>query len=175
MNKKNIFPVTDYNKFPEKFYFISIIKNIIKIADLKNSNKIILDYGCGNKIFSKILKNKKVINYDINPKYSECRTYHKKKFNLVIFNHVLMYLSKKQIKNLLSEIIDISPKCEMIIGLSKQNLLSKIGAFFLQQKAHSKTKSSYEEQLEVFSKKVEIIKVKKNIFGITDIYYGKSK
>ena len=47
MNKLKQFLTTDYNKFPQKYYFISIAKNIIKIADLKNTNKIILDFGCG--------------------------------------------------------------------------------------------------------------------------------
>ena len=68
-------PTTDYNKFPQKYYFISVAKNIIKIANLKNTNKIILDFGCGQKIFSKILKNNKIINYDIKPEYTECETY----------------------------------------------------------------------------------------------------
>jgi len=65
MNKLKQFLTTDYNKFPQKYYFTSVAKNIIKIANLKNTNKIILDFGCGQKIFSKILKNNKIINYDL--------------------------------------------------------------------------------------------------------------
>ena len=42
MKQLKQFPTTDYNKFPQKYYFISVAKNIIKIANLKNTNKIIL-------------------------------------------------------------------------------------------------------------------------------------
>ena len=55
MKQLKQFLTTDYS-FPQKYYFISVAKNIIKIANLKNTNKIILDFGCGQKIFSKILK-----------------------------------------------------------------------------------------------------------------------
>ena len=91
MKELKQFPTTDYNKFPQKYYFESIAKNIIKIGNLKNTNKIILDFGCGQKIFSKILKDKKIINYDIKPEYTECETYEDHSFDIVIFNHVLMY------------------------------------------------------------------------------------
>ena len=75
MKKLKNFPVTNYHQFPQKYYFLSIVNNIIKIANLTKTKKIILDYGCGNRIFSKILQNKKIINYDINPLLSsEIRT-----------------------------------------------------------------------------------------------------
>ena len=97
MKELKQFPTTDYNKFPQKYYFESIAKNIIKIGNLKNTNKIILDFGCGQKIFSKILKDKKIINYDIKPEYTECQTYEDYSFDIAIFNHVLMYLYPSQI------------------------------------------------------------------------------
>ena len=39
MKKLKYFPVTNYNKFPQKYYFLSIIKEIIKIANLKKTKK----------------------------------------------------------------------------------------------------------------------------------------
>ena len=104
MKELKQFPTTDYNKFPQKYYFESIAKNIIKIGNLKNTNKIILDFGCGQKIFSKILKDKKIINYDIKPEYTECQTYEDYSFDIAIFNHVLMYLYPSQIEELLNKI-----------------------------------------------------------------------
>ena len=41
MKQLKQFLTTDYS-FPQKYYFISVAKNIIKIANLKNTNKIIL-------------------------------------------------------------------------------------------------------------------------------------
>ena len=104
MKKLKYYPVTNYNKFPQKYYFLSIIKEIIKIANLINTQKKILDFGCGNKIFSNILLNKKIINYDINPFYSEIKDYRNKRFDIVIFNHVLMYLKPMEIKKTLEKI-----------------------------------------------------------------------
>ena len=52
MYNLNKIPTTDYNDFFQKVYFISIIKNIIKIADLEDTKKTILDFGCGQKILS---------------------------------------------------------------------------------------------------------------------------
>ena len=97
------FPTTDYSKITQKYYFLSIAKNIIKIADLKNTEKTILDFGCGQKIFTKLLKNKKIINYDVKPEYSECKSYEDSKFDIIIFNHVLMYMSSKEIELLLDK------------------------------------------------------------------------
>ena len=61
MKVQKIFPTTNYNIFPQRYYFLSAINNIIKIADLKNTNKTILDFGCaaGNfyNIFSLFFKN----------------------------------------------------------------------------------------------------------------------
>ena len=111
MKKFKNFPVTNYHQFPQKYYFLSIVNNIIKIANLEKTKKIILDYGCGNKIFSRILQNKKIINYDINPLLSDVKNYENYKFNLIIFNHVLMYIKPKEIGRLLDKIKKINSKC----------------------------------------------------------------
>ena len=81
MKKLKYFPVTNYNEFPQKYYFLSIINEIIKIANLKTKKKI-LDFGCGNKIISKVLIKKRVLNYDINPAYSDFKDYRKKNLTL---------------------------------------------------------------------------------------------
>ncbi len=176
MKKLNQYPVTEYNKFPQNYYFLSIVKEIINIASLDKSEKIILDYGCGKKIFSKYLPNKKILNYDINPLFSEIKNYKNHNFDLVIFNHVLMYLTPQRINKLLTEIKKKNPKCEIILSLSRQNLISKIAMILsFNFKAHEKTKSSYSEQIEQLNNKTKIIRKKLGIFGITDIFYCKFK
>ena len=176
MKKLNVYPVTDYEKFPQKYYFLSIVKEIIKISGLDRSDKIILDFGCGQKIFSKLLPGNKVLNFDINPLYSEIKDYKDYRFDLVIFNHVLMYLKPNEIGALLDTIKKNNPKCELIFSLSRQNLISKIAMFVtLNFTAHEKTLSSYLEQVDQFKDKTVIVKKKLKIFGITDIYYCKFK
>ena len=174
MKEEKIFPTTNYNIFPQRYYFLSAINNIIKIADLKNTNKTILDFGCGQKIFSKILKNKKIINYDIKPEYTECESYEDLHFDIVIFNHVLMYLPPHEIIELLDKIKKINPNCEIIAGLGKLNFISKIAMVMaLHFRAHRDTMSTYKEQGNILKNKTKLIKKKSNIFFMTDIYYLK--
>jgi len=174
MKEQKIFPTTNYNIFPQRYYFLSVIDNIIKIADLENTNKSILDFGCGQKIFSKILKNKKIINYDIKPEYTECESYEDLHFDIVIFNHVLMYLTPNEIIELLNKIKKINPNCEIITGIGKQNFISKIAmAAALHFGAHKDTMSTYKEQVNILNDKTKLIKKKDNIFFMTDIYYSK--
>jgi hypothetical protein len=176
MKKLKNFPVTNYHQFPQKYYFLSIVNNIIKIANLTKTKKIILDYGCGNRIFSKILQNKKIINYDINPLLSDVKNYENYKFNIVIFNHVLMYVKPKEIGKLFDKIKKINPKCEIIVSLSRQNILSKIAMLLtFSLKAHENTNSTYAEQVKEIVKKTTTKKKKLKIFGITDIFYLKFK
>jgi len=176
MKELKQFPTTDHNKFPQKYYFKSVAKNIIKIANLKNTNKIILDFGCGQKIFSKILKNKKIVNYDIKPEYTEFETYENLHFDIVIFNHVLMYLYPSKIEELLNKIKKLNPNCEIILSLGKQNIISKIAMYLtFNLNYHDNIRSTYKEQIEIFFKKTILLKKKLNIFAMTDIYYSKFK
>ena len=173
MKKRPKFLTTDYKKFPQKYYFLSVANNIISIANLNTTKKVILDYGCGQKIFSKLLKNQRIINYDIKPEYSECKSYENTNFDIVIFNHVLMYLYPEEIEELLDKIKKINPNCELILSLGKQNFISKIAMVLaLNFKAHVSL-SSYKEQTQIFLKKTKLIKKKMNIFAMTDVYYSK--
>ena len=174
MKELKQFLTTDYNKFPQKYYFESVAKNIIRIASLKSTNKIILDFGCGQKIFSKILKNKKIINYDTKPEYTECETYENLHFDIVIFNHVLMYFYPKDIEELLDKIKKLNPNSELILSLGKQNIISKIAMYAtLNFNYHDDIRSTYKEQIEIFLKKTSLIEKKINVYAMTDIYYSK--
>jgi 2-polyprenyl-3-methyl-5-hydroxy-6-metoxy-1,4-benzoquinol methylase len=173
MNNIKHFPTTNYDSFFQRVYFSSIINNIISFADLRDTSKTILDFGCGEKILSKKLQNVNVLNYDIKPEYSDYKTYKNLKFDIVVFNHVLMYFYPNEIENLMDELKLINPKCKIIIGLGKQNLVSKIGKFITGNiNAHIDTKSSYNAQIDILNKKSKINKIKKNIFFMTDIYYA---
>lgn len=174
MYNLNEIPTTDYNDFFQKVYFISIIKNIIKIADLDDTKKTILDFGCGQKILSKTLKNVKVLNYDIKEEFSDLKSYKNLKFDIIVFNHVLMYMRPEEISNLLDELREMNPNSKIIVGLGKQNIVSKIGKFLTgNREAHENTISTYKEQINILLKKTTFLKKKSNIFFMTDIYYTK--
>ena len=176
MKELKRFPTTDYTKIPPKYYFLSIAKNIIKIADLEHTKKTILDFGCGHKIFSRLLKNQKIINYDSKPEFTECESYENLHFDIVIFNHVLMYMHPNEIENLLDKIKKLNPNCEIILSLGKQNIISKIAMYLtFNLDYHDDIRSTYKDQIEIFFKKTILLKKKLNIFSMTDIYYSKFK
>ena len=164
--------VTKYKGF-SKLYFIKILKEIIKIGSLRNSKKKILDYGCGEKYLEKLLK-KKIINYDITPFYNETKNINSIKYDIIVMNHILMYLSKSNIQKLFDKIHKKNKKCKIIIGLGKQNILSKIlKNLTFNFNAHTGTKSNYNEQLLIIKKNMQILDSKKNIFYMTDIFFTK--
>ena len=175
INKHQIFSdqiITKYKGF-QKIYFNKILLNIIKIGRLDLRNKKILDYGCGNRQLSKLL-NKKILNYDLNPHYSDFDSINNLKFDIVVINHVLMYLSVKEIKNLFLKIYSINKNAKLIVGVGKQNFLSKfLKILTLKFNAHKGTKSSYKQQVEFLKRNMIILQSKKNIFYMTDIFYIK--
>ena len=163
--------ITNY-KGLKKFYFDKIISDIILTGNLKLSNKKVLDFGCGEKRLQYKLK-KKILNYDINPIYSDFEDYNGLEFDIIVFNHVLMYLTQDEIKELFQKIYKKNPKCEFLIGIGKQNFLSKIlKNITFNINAHVGTISSYNEQLKIIEENLKIIK-KKNIYFMTDLIFAK--
>lgn len=155
----------------QAIYFNKILLNIIKIGRLNFTNKKILDFGCGNKQLSKLL-NKKILNYDSNPNYSDFISIDNLKFDIVVINHVLMYLSVKEIKNLFLKIYTINKNARLIVGVAKQNFLSIfLKILTLKFNAHKGTKSTYKQQIEFLKRNMIFIKKKKNILFMTDIFY----
>ena len=176
MNNIKQFPTTNYDSFFQRVYFNSIIDNIISFGNLQNTKEKILDFGCGQQILSKKLKEKKVFNYDIKPEFSDFNTYKDLNFDIVVFNHVLMYLYPEEIEKLFNELKLMNSNCKIILGLGKQNIISKIGKFITGHfNAHNDTRSSYKDQIDILSKKSDILRIKKNIFYMTDIYLAKFK
>ena len=155
-------------------YFKKIISNIIKIGNLDKTEKIILDFGCGSKILSKKLPENKILNYDINPDYAEYDDYRKLYFDIVVFNHVLMYMEKKEIISTFENIKKINQNCKFIIGMGKESLINKLAALAsLNFTAHKGALTTYEQQTEILKNHMKILQIKKNIFFMTDIYYTK--
>ena len=166
----------DYYSGISGIYFKNIISNIIKIGNLDKTEKIILDFGCGSKILNKKLSEKKILNYDINPNYTEYDDYKKLYFDIVVFNHVLMYIEKKEIISIFENIKKINQNCEFIVGVGKGGLINKLAAVAsLNFKAHKGTLTTYRQQKKILNDYTKILKTKKNIFFMTDIFYARFK
>ena len=169
MNKTK---TTNYSGI-SRIYFDKIITEIISLGELNLTKKKILDFGCGEKRLENIL-NRKVHNYDINPIYNEVDNLDSINFDIVVMNHVLMYLSKNDIEVLFNKFLSKNPNCEFLIGVGKQNYISLIAkSITFKFKAHEGTVSSYKEQLEAINNSMSIIKSKKNIFFMTDLFLCK--
>ena len=165
MNKVDI--ITPY-KGISKFYFEKIIDEIIKLGNLKSEKKI-LDYGCGSKFLEKKL-GKKIYNYDLDPRYTELNKWNLYNFDIIILNHVLMYMDKEEFKKIITEIKKINPKCEVIIGLGKETILNKIAAFAALKFDYLKnTKLNYFEQIELIKDELKVF-IKKDIYFLSEIY-----
>ena len=171
-NSKKEFKQTLY-KGAGKIYFKSIIDEIIKIGLLSKERKI-LDFGCGVKFLEKRL-NKKILNYDIYPEFSEIGDIFEHDFDVMVINHVLMYLSPKDIRGLFDKLLLHRKNCKFIIGISRVSLLNKLLAIFaLEFNAHKNTKTSPILQKEIILEYCDLIS-HKSVFFMTDIFYLKFK
>ena len=87
-----------------------------------------------------------------------------------------MYMSRDEINKLFNEIYSVNSNCQFIIGIGKQNLFSKLAKnITLNFNAHSGTISSYNDQYKIIENKMEIIKEKRNICFMTDIFLTQFK
>ena len=163
---------TSYNNIITNIYFNKIIKNIIEIGNLNNSDKKVLDFGCGNKILSKSIQNKTVLNYDIKTEFSDYKNYHDLDFNVIVINHVLEYFTPTEIIELFENLKKINPKTKIIIGLSIRGPLSKIlKNLLLQFNAHDNFSNSYQEIIQIIEKYTTQITKPRSIFFATKIFY----
>ena len=154
-----------------RFYFNSTLESIINIGDLNNGSKKILDFGCGFGELKKKVKNT-VYNYDKDMAYSDYEDWKILDFNYFVANQVTYLFSKKELIELIENIEKINRETILIIGISKQNLFSKILKNILNFKnAHSHTKLSYKEQTDIFNKKLILIKKIDNYFMNSILLY----
>ena len=178
MNSNNLYSkylVTNYSGL-QNIYFSTVLKNIIKIGNLNQKNITVLDYGCGMQQLSKMIKKGKVINYDINPKYSDINSIDDCKFDLVVMNHVLMYIEEKNQISLFKKIKNINPSAKLIIGVGKQNIISKIlKTLALKFNAHQNTRTKYKKQVQLIYENTTVIKKIENICFMTDVFLCKLK
>jgi DNA-binding NtrC family response regulator len=164
--------ITTPYKGLSKFYFEKIIDTIIIDGNLSKKNLNILDYGCGLKFLEKRL-NKKIFNYDIDKNLTEIFKWNTRAYDIVVLNHVIMYMSENEFFNLLKKIKNKNNKCKIIIGLGRESVLNKFLAYSMLRFDHLKnTKMNYKKQIKLIFKNLNIIQ-KKRIYFLTEIYFCK--
>ena len=172
-NKKLPFNITRHGNI-SSIYFNNIFDNIIKYIDQSKTNKIkILDFGCGNGYLKKRLgKNKKIkiIGYDIVKELSDVKNWKSVNFDYFVSCHVFTYLKKNQIENIFKYLKKKHLKSKVIVAITRQGWLNKLGAFILNEpEAHTNFNLNPNQELKILTKYMKI-KKKINIFFLTDIY-----
>jgi len=173
---EDLTPVTNYSGI-SRIYFNRIILKTFEIIK-KHSPKTVLDFGCGKKKLSFLLKketNITCLNYDIKKELSEIDSYKDYQFDFFVANHVLAFLNEDELVKLLTELKVKNKDLLFIFGIGTQSILAKMLAFLtLNFKSHAKTKLSFNQQLKVIKEFCEIRNVQ-DIFFITKILYCKFK
>ena len=158
-----------------KYYFYLILNTIINIADLKNVNDTILDFGCGIGKLKEILSLKKVIGYDINPLYSEVDDWTNLEFKYFVANQVFYSMNPNQLIEILTKLRVNQPSVSIIVGTSRVGLLNKLGMIILNRKdAHEYLKITPKQEHKIISKFCKLIR-KKNVLFLSDVYLYKFK
>lgn len=159
----------DYYSGLKGIYFYKILRTIIALGRLDRTDKIILDFGSGTGKLKELL-GKKVINFDVISSQSDVADWRRVKFDYFVVNEVLYLLTAKQIKKLLNEIKKINPGAHLIVGIARENLVSKVLAILAgEPDAHADNKTAPKEQVKLLGEHLNILE-KKTVFGLCDVY-----
>jgi len=112
----------------------------------------------------------KVINFDIVKELTEVDDWKKVNFDYFISTQVFVYFKKKKLVKLLMYLKKNYPRVKVILTITKQGWLNKLGAFILNEpEAHTNFNLSANEEIFIFSKYMKVIQ-KKNILFLSNVY-----
>ncbi len=164
-----IMGVTEYRGV-QKLYFERILKccrDLGKFYEFQNQN--LLDFGCGTKELRKFTSTMNYHGYDQDSQLTEIQNWSLVNFHTVVINHTLMYLDKNEICDLFEKLSKSPSLKQVIIGIGRQNTLSKIGQKILgKSNAHQGTVTGPREQLELVNSYFSLVR-SKSVFFMTDV------
>ncbi|WP_320674084.1 class I SAM-dependent methyltransferase [Prochlorococcus sp. MIT 1341] len=176
MSSKSKFSIGEKSSMTTKYegvsaiYFYRLLSRIIKLGNLKNTDKVILDFGCGHGKLKKMLPKSKVIGYDVIQEYSEVTNWRDIPFEIFVANQVFYCMESYEVDEVLKEVKNKNPSTLLLIGTSRKGLLNKIGMYLLNKKdAHKGYKLSPNEEHLLLEKHCNLVS-KCSVFLLADVY-----
>jgi len=145
------------------FYFRKLLRTLIEVGDL--DHRRVLDFGCGTQELKKLLTHSNYIGYDINPQLSDVQILDGVAFDIMVANEVFYEMPERDIEAVLEQ---IRPHL-LLVGISRQGILNKIGAALLYPTAHDKTLHAPAQELEILQRRYRIV-AQKDVWWLADVY-----
>lgn len=149
-------------------YFTKLLETIIEVGDLQNRH--VLDFGCGSQQLKKFLHHKNYVGYDIRPDLTDVKSVDGVRYDIMVANEVFYEMPEDDIVKALET---IKPE-NLVVGISLQNILNKVGAALLSPGAHENTFTTPEKELEILLRYYNVVK-KKNVWWLADVYLLKRR
>jgi SAM-dependent methyltransferase len=161
--------VTDYAGL-SRYYFRTVLRQIIDIGGLRRPGIAILDYGCGKGELKRLLRGYKVTGYDVIPALSDVADWRSVDFDVLVANEVFYSFSEDQLEELLSDLKEKNPSLELVVGISRQGVLNHVGKYlFGRPDAHAATRIGPRRELEILLRHCRINR-RRCVFWLADIY-----
>lgn len=147
----------------KKLYFYKLLRTLAEVGELSKSR--VLDFGCGPQELKQFVGQDNYTGYDINRKFSDIDDPLKVKYDIMVANEVFYEMPEQEIRKTL-EIL--KPK-KLLVGISRQGLLNKLGSLILAPEALDKTITSPKKELEILKEHYLVIR-RKSVWGLADVY-----
>lgn len=147
----------------KKLYFYKLLRTLSEVGELGKLR--VLDFGCGQQELKQFVGQENYIGYDINKKFSDIDDPSKARYDIMVANEVFYEMTEKDIRKTIET---LEPK-KLLVGISRQGLLNKLGSFFLAPEALDKTLILPKKELEILENYYQITK-HKSVWGLADVY-----
>ena len=156
------------------FYGSYILKRISRLGLFANlGSSRVLDFGCGFQELRKYTYDMDYVGFDIDVSLSDLTDWTDSAPNVIVINHVLMYLDVDEIALLFRQISEIESVSTVIIGCGTQNIVSTFGKkIFGRPSAHEGTVTSFRIQEKLIYESFEVLR-RESVFGLSIIFVAK--
>ena len=152
----------------KKLYFYNILRTLTEVGELPKLR--VLDFGCGPQELKQFVGKENYTGYDIDRRFSDIDDPSKARYDIMVANEVFYEMPEQEIRKTLEA---LKPK-KLLVGISRQGFLNKIGSMLLAPKALEKTVTSPKKELEIIKEYYRVIK-RKSVWGLADVYLLKKK